>query len=70
MWPSSTKALEGKTYLMGETFTAPDAYAFTVLGWANRLGLDMTAFTNIARFMDATETRPAVQRALREEGLA
>jgi glutathione S-transferase len=64
------KALEGKTYLMGDTFTAPDAYAFTVLGWANRLGLDMTAYTNIARFMDATAARPAVRRALREEGLA
>jgi len=64
------RSLEGKTYLMGETFTAPDAYAFTVLTWAKRLGLDMTAYGNIARFVEAVAARPGVQRALREEGLA
>ncbi|ALN73468.1 MULTISPECIES: glutathione transferase GstA [unclassified Aureimonas] len=64
------KSLEGKTYLMGETFTAPDAYAFTVLTWAKRLGLDMGGYGNIARFMEAVAARPGVQRALGEEGLA
>lgn len=64
------EALVGKTYLMGETFTAPDAYAFTVLSWADRLKLDMSAFANIARFKAAVSARAGVQQALREEGLA
>ncbi|WP_279479160.1 glutathione transferase GstA [Aureimonas sp. SK2] len=64
------KALEGRTYLTGETFTAADAYAFTVLNWAGVMKLDMAAFPNIARFMAAVKARPAVQQALREEGLA
>lgn len=63
-------ALADKTYLMGESFTAPDAYAFTVLSWADRLKLDMSAFANIARFKAAVSARPGVQQALREEGLA
>lgn len=64
------EALAGKTYLMGESFTAPDAYAFTVLSWADRLKLDMSAFENIARFKAAVSARAGVQQALREEGLA
>lgn len=64
------QALEGKTYLTGETFTAADAYLFTVLRWAGAMKLDLSAFANIAHFMDAVKARPAVQRALAEEGLA
>ncbi|MBB3937655.1 glutathione transferase GstA [Aureimonas phyllosphaerae] len=64
------QALEGKTYLTGETFTAADAYLFTVLNWASFVKLDLTAFPEIARFMAAVRARPAVQTALREEGLA
>ncbi|WP_061931359.1 glutathione transferase GstA [Aureimonas sp. AU22] len=63
-------ALEGRTYLTGEQFTAADAYAFTVLRWANAMKLDMSAFPNIARFMAAANARPGVAQALSEEGLA
>jgi glutathione S-transferase len=64
------KALANGTYLTGETFTAADAYLFTVLRWAGAMKLDLSAFPNIAHFMDAVKARPAVQRALAEEGLA
>jgi glutathione S-transferase len=64
------KALEGRTYLTGEQFTAADAYAFTVLRWANAMKLDMSAFPNIACFMAAANARPGVAQALSEEGLA
>ncbi|RYG40014.1 glutathione transferase GstA, partial [bacterium] len=63
-------SLEGKTYLMGETFTAPDAYAFTVLNWAKNIQLDLSPYANVSRFMKAVAARPGVQQALREEGLA
>jgi glutathione S-transferase len=64
------KALANGTYLTGETFTAADAYLFTVLRWAGAMKLDLSAFPNIAHFMDAVKARPAVQQALAEEGLA
>ncbi|KQT83945.1 glutathione transferase GstA [Aurantimonas sp. Leaf443] len=63
-------ALADRTYLMGETFTAPDAYAFTVLRWAPAAGLDVSTFPNVARFMAAVSARPAVKAALAEEGIA
>ena len=36
------KQLAGRDYLMGETFTAADAYAFTILNWAGMLAIDLT----------------------------
>jgi glutathione S-transferase len=63
-------ALEGRTYLMGETFTAADAYAWTVLGWSRHVGIDLSPYSNIGRYMAAVAARPGVQKALVEEGLA
>jgi len=62
--------LEGRSYLMGDTFSAADAYLWTVLGWARHVGFDLSPFANIQRFIGTVAARPAVQQALREEGLA
>lgn len=62
--------LEGRTYLTGETFTVADAYLWTILGWARYANLDLTAFPNVQRFLAAVAARPAVQRSMREQGLA
>ncbi len=32
------QALAGRDYLMGSQFTVPDAYLFTMLSWADRMG--------------------------------
>ncbi len=57
-------------YFMGSNFTAADAYLWTTLGWAKVVNFDLSAFPNIQRFRAAVASRPAVQRALQEEGLA
>lgn len=62
--------LEGRSFLLGETFTVADAYLWTVLGWAGRAEVDLSPFSNVRRFQAAVATRPAVQQSLREEGLA
>lgn len=62
--------LEGRTYLMGDAFTAADAYLWTVLGWARHVTFDLTPFANILRYLGTVAARPAVQKTLREEGLA
>lgn len=63
------KQLEGRSYLMGDTFTAADAYAFTILNWAGMLSVDLSAYPNIQAFMTRVAARPAVQETLRAEGL-
>lgn len=62
--------LDGRSYLMGDAFTAADAYLWTILGWARHVGVDLSSFANIQRYLRTVAARPAVQRALREEGLA
>lgn len=64
------KALAGREYLLGETFTAADAYLFTVLNWSGMTGVDLAPFPNLQAFQKRVAARPKVQEALRAEGLA
>jgi len=61
-------ALKGKEYLMGH-FTVADAYLFTVLRWAPRLGLDLATWPVLKDYMERIAARPAVKAAMKEEGL-
>ncbi len=61
--------LEGRHYLMGDAFTVPDAYLFTVTRWTQYVGLDISGLKNLAAFMARMEARPAVHDALEAEGL-
>jgi glutathione S-transferase len=61
--------LEGKSYLMGETFTVADGYLFTVTSWARHVGVDLAALKNLAAYMQRVAARPAVQAAMKAEGL-
>jgi glutathione S-transferase len=61
--------LAGKQYLMGDTFSIADAYLFTVTNWAKHVGLDLSANANLGAFMQRVSARPAVQEALKAEGL-
>ncbi len=64
------KSLEGKPYVMGEQFTAADAYLFTVLNWTHPLKIDLGKWPNIKAYMARVGARPKVQETLRAEGLA
>lgn len=61
--------LAGKTWLMGETFTVADAYLFTVAGWGKYVGVDIAPLTNLSAYLGRVAARPAVQDALKAEGL-
>ncbi|MBB3194987.1 glutathione transferase GstA [Roseateles terrae] len=61
--------LEGRSYLMGETFTVADAYLFTVTGWGRLVGVDVSPFVRLVAYRDRVAARPAVQAALKQEGL-
>ncbi len=61
--------LEGKSYLMGSDFSLPDAYLFTVTNWCGFVGIDISALGNLNAFMARMKARPAVQEAMKAEGL-
>jgi glutathione S-transferase len=56
-------------YLMGDAFTVADAYLFTVTGWCGHVAVDISALTHLAAYRARVGARPAVQEALRAEGL-
>lgn len=61
--------LAGRPYLLGDAFSAADAYLFTVTQWAGYVKLDLADFANIAAFQERVAERPAVREALKAEGL-
>jgi glutathione S-transferase len=61
--------LEGRSYLMGDAFSVPDAYLFTVANWTGHAGVDIAALKNLGAFQARIAARPAVQAALKAEGL-
>jgi glutathione S-transferase len=68
-YPYIEQLLEGKEYLLGDRFTVADAYLFTITNWAGKVGVDLAAFPHLQAFQARVAARPAVQQALREEGL-
>ena len=60
--------LAGREYLLGD-FTVADGYLYTVTRWAVALKLDISGFDSLKAFMARMSARPAVQQALKAEGL-
>jgi glutathione S-transferase len=65
-----SRHLEGKSWVMGEIFTVADAYLFTVLRWSDILKFDMSAWPELKKYVARVAARPAVQAALKAEGLS
>jgi len=61
------KALDSRTYLMGDAFTVADAYLYTVLRWAKPHGIDLSRWPRLAAYYAAVGARPRVREALKEE---
>jgi glutathione S-transferase len=61
--------LAGKQYLMGDAFSVADAYLFTVAGWGQYVGVDIKPLANLSAYMARIAARPAVQEAMKAEGL-
>lgn len=65
----AAKALEGRGYLMGESFSVADCYLFTVLNWASWVAIDLSRWPSLAEYMKRIAARPTVLAALKAEGL-
>lgn len=62
-------ALDGRPYLTGDSFTVADAYLFTILNWHTFIAIDLTPWPVLVAYQARVAARPAVQAAMREEGL-
>lgn len=56
-------------YAMGREFSVVDAYLFTVLGWGRYVNLDLAPWPGLVAYLGRIAERPAVQAALKAEGL-
>ena len=61
--------LKKQNFLTGKSYSVADAYAFTVLGWCAHVGIDLAKWKNVTAFMSRVGARPAVQAAMKAEGL-
>lgn len=55
-------------FIAGE-YSVADAYAFAILNWVNFLSIPITAYPRLQAYLQRVSSRPAVQAALRAEGL-
>ena len=61
--------LADKQYIMGDQFTVADGYLFTVTNWTKPTQLDISGLANLAAYRERVGARPAVQAAMKAEGL-
>lgn len=61
---------DGRSYLLGESFSVADAYLFTVASWTKHFGIDLATWPKVAALCQRVAGRAAVQAALKAEGLA
>jgi glutathione S-transferase len=62
--------LEGKPFLMGDAFCVADAYLFAVTRWTKKMEIDLSACPNVRAYHERIASRPAVQEALKFEGIS
>ena len=53
--------LNGRTYLMGDTFTVADCYLFVVCSWAPMVQYDLSRFGNLLAWQKRVAERKAVK---------
>ena len=61
--------LAHKEYLLGDGFTVADGYLFAVVNWSGHVGVDIAHLAHLQAFMARIAARPAVQEAMKAEGL-
>jgi glutathione S-transferase len=63
------QVLATQPFLLGEQYSVADTYLFVILSWSNHLQVDLTPFKHVQAFQGRVGGRPAVQAALKAEGL-
>ena len=61
--------LANQLYLLSDHFSVADAYLYTITRWTKPTHIDISMLPNLTAYMARVEARPAVQEALKFEGL-
>lgn len=61
--------MAGRQYLVGDHFTVADSYFFVVYGWTRMMEIPTDSYPNLNSHAARVAERPAVQRAMKREGL-
>lgn len=67
-WLESLLA-DGRDHLVTTGYTLADGYLFTITNWSDKFGHDLTPFPRVVALRDRVAARPAVQAAMRAEGM-
>ena len=60
---------DDRAYILGETFSVADAYAFVVLNWTNFVGIGLATWPKTQAYVARVAARPAVVKAMVTEEL-
>lgn len=60
---------DGRNFLMGESYTVADTYAFVILNWSNFVGISLERWPNTKAFILRVYNRPATKKTMIAEGL-
>ena len=66
---TASEQLSNQAFLLGEHFTVADAYLFVTLGWGAYVDFDISRWPVLVDYVAKIAARPAVQKAMKEEGL-
>ena len=61
--------VDGREWVMGDSYTPADAYLFTVTNWSAYIKHDLSAFPRLVALRARIAARPAVVAAMTAEGL-
>ncbi len=67
-WVESRLA-DGRAYLTGASYSLADGYLFAISNWSKGMGIDMVPYPHVNALRERVAARPAVQAAMKAEGL-
>ena len=71
LWVNLDDALSKSPYLLGDKFSACDAYLFFLTCWQTRLKKSMVhERPNLVKFFETVKSRPSVERTFEAEGIS